>query len=325
MNKYFFKQLSVCALGVFFANATPIFGQGFGEPADKNVVLGSKKLYEHGHNQDHEGSLKDSREARDSVMVGSEMYYFVMPDKYFNKAYYDGGNYADTHLTKSKFEWVVDAPSYATAITPQNPNTATNTSPYVKIEWGTTRGNADIKIVEKPQIAVCDGAETVIPVTVISKPVIKFVTQTGAGVDPDELIKCVPLADQGGTISVNVEYPILVLTESSQVKIDYKIEFTNLEGTPSAVGPPVLDFPITVKSSSVDVNGITNITGALSLTMTDYGSYKITITKITDRIARKCNTEGEIATGDIDDLDEFTYIVVPQPSAGKTYHVPNNF
>ena len=325
MNKHYFKQLSTFALGLFFTAAAPVFGQITDDPIDKKIVYDTDKiLFEHGYNKTHTSSKDAPREDRDSVTVTSTMNYFVMPDKYFNPLYFGQSDYKATGSTKSKFDWALAASSTATAtIAPVNPNTSTTpgTSPWITATWNTT-GDATLTMKEIPQgmTSVCEGEETTIPVTVISKPVIKFIPQGDLN-DVFELAKCAPMS--GATLNAEVEYPIEVKTESDQVLIDYSIVFTPLEGPAEAVKTET-NFKITKISETVSA-GITTITGALTLKMTEYGSYEIVITKITDRIARKCNVTGEIAANAGDVLATFKYVVLPQPSAGKTYHVPNNF
>jgi len=323
MNRVIFKQLTSLIAGIFLAGMIHSFGQeNISEsPSGNNIELGGKTLYERGYN--HEAGPNAPREARDSVMIGSMMNYFVMPDRFYNSSYFGQNDYAATNLTRSRFVWEVDAPSFATAITPQIPNT-TGSSPWVKITWNNTRGDAYIKIREQPQTGLqitCDGVETTIPVTVISKPVIQFVPKGALGDEKFEIVDCIPVGEQGELLNVTVDFPITVQTESSQLMVDYELVFINLEGNRTSL-PNVSDFPITVETSSSD-NGIATITGTLSLTVSQYGAYEMTITKITDRIARKCDTEGIVV--DASNANVFTYTVIPQPRAGRTYHVPNNF
>jgi hypothetical protein len=94
------------------------------------------------------------------------------------------------------------------------------------------------------------------------------------------------------------------------VLVDYKVEKTDLYTGVTTVVATVTDAPVAVGTNSL-----------LSINFTDYGDYKITVTKITDRIARKCDMLGDLNAGQ----DVFTYSVLPQPKAGKTYHIPNNF
>jgi hypothetical protein len=156
---------------------------------------------------------------------------------------------------------------------------------------------------------------------VISKPEVKFVAQGAIGEEVFELLECIPVDEQDEPFSVIVNFPITVQTESSQVEVDYELVFIDLEGTRTS-RPDVSNTRITVVSTT-SAEGITTITGSLSLTITEYGMYEMTVTKVTDRIARKCETEGIVVAAN--NANVFTYTVIPQPRAGRTFHVPNNF
>ena len=297
MNKNCIKQLSAISLGIFLMSVAPLFGQILSEPTSNKVVLDGKNLYEHGYNSTGEDL---SREGVDTVMVGSKMNYFVMPDTYYNKAYFQQNNYFATNLTKSKFEWTVANGTFAH----QSPNTATSpgTSPWIKVTWGSTLGATTITMKEIPQglTAACDGEETTIPVFVIAKPTIGFNQVAGEYAAAD-------CYDDVTKLSAFYDFPVLVTTSSSQVLVDYSIKRTNLQGSST-------DLP--------DVTGaVVSSSGLLQIPFNDYGEYEITITKITDRIARKCDDEGSINSG----AEVFTYSVLPKPKAGKAYHVPNHF
>jgi hypothetical protein len=159
-------------------------------------------------------------------------------------------------------------------------------------------------MIEKPQglTTACDGEETVIDVLVIAKPTIKF-NQTGT-VPAYLAAGCYTDATKA---DAKYDFPITITTSSSQVEVDYTIERKDLYT--DAVTPYR-----TVTGEKVSG-------GMLNIEFDDYGEYKVTITKVTDRIARKCDVLGELT----DATKIFTYSVLPQPKAGKAYHVPNNF
>jgi len=295
MNKFCIKKLTVIILGIF-SGISFTFGQTITDtPSGNNLSLGGKTLYEHGYNSN---GLNLPREATDTVMVTSVMNYFVMPDKNYNQAYYAQNNYAATNLTESKFEWIV---ANGSSIATQTPNSATTpgTSPWIKVTWGATLGATTIKVKEVPQgiTTNCESAETTIDVFVIARPTIGFTQIGSAYVDSD----CYTNA-----ANVSYNFPVAVNTSSNQILVNYRLETTGLSGgTPTITN--ITDVPVT--------------SGILRLAFSDYGHYKVTITKITDRIARKCDVEGTISSG----ADVFTYSVLPQPETGPVYHVPNNF
>ena len=312
MNKHCIKQLSALALGIFLTNAAPLFGQtNTDTPVGNKIGLGGETLYEHGYNK--EAGPDAPREVRDTVMVGSTMNYFVMPDKFYNKLFFEQTDYSATDKTNSKFLWEVNNPSFASAITPKTVN-GTNTSPWVEIDWAAT-GNAEIKILEQPQVtgmsALCFAAETIIPVTIIAKPAITFDLPSSGTIYSD--VECVnpSVFELGGAGEVTVNYPITVSSQSGNVRIKYILTTKDIDG--NAVGTPVTKSDVWVSKT----------TGTLPLTFTGFGVYEVKITEITDHIARKCNMTGDVTTDN--NANVFTYSIVPIPTTGKTYHVPNNF
>jgi hypothetical protein len=317
MNKFFVTTLMI---GGFLIGATNSYAQLVDDPVDKKVELDAKDLYEHGYNKDNAVSQDLPREARDSVMVGSTMNYFVMPDRNYNSDYYaQGQDYMATGLTKSEFVWAVDAASFAASITAQNPN-GTGTSPWVKIVWGTTRGNAKITIEEVPVgvTGSCSGEEAEIPVTVISKPEIGFTDQADQGDPPKfEIVECQAADGSGNLVGYSLSLPVTVTTESCEIKVKYTLVHTPLGGVaqPSVEGTVQMTIV-----SEVNDGGIKTVTGILSIPVTLHGTYEVTIEEMTDRIARKCDVLGNVLAA-----DEFTYSVLPQPAKPRPFHVPNNF
>jgi hypothetical protein len=296
MKVKYSNQFVALITGIFLAGMTHSYGQISDKPNNNNLSLDGKTLYEHGYNSTGQDT---SREDRDSVMVTSVMNYFVMPDKNYNAGYYAQTGYAATNLTSSNFVWTV--PGASGTFVPQIPNPTTGTSPWIKVTWIAT-GITTIKVKEEPQglAGSCDSEETEISVVVIPKPTIGF-NQTGTP-PAYAASDCYSDAD---IATAAYDFPITVTTSSSQVLIDYSIKKTDLAGAVTTT--PVTGAPVT--------------SGTLRLTFSDYGEYEVTITRITDRIARKCDVEGDILTG----ADVFTYNVMPQPKTGPVFHIPNNF
>ena len=290
-------------LGIFlFTGIFSSIGQISDDPTNRNLTIDSKVLYEHGYNKDNFTTTPDSpREDVDSVMVTSVMNYFVMPDIFWNGAYFLQNDYQATNLTVSEFDWAVTLG----AVAAQNPNT-TGTSPWVKITWGITPGTASIVVKEIPQSssgATCDGLPTTIPVLVIPKPTIGF-NQAGtppAYFDSD----CYTISN---VASAFYDFPITVTTSSNEVLINYSVQKTDLN----------TGIVTTTSVSNIPVGAGT---GVFRVLFSDFGAYKVTITSITDRIARKCDVLGDINSG----ANEFTFNVLPAPQQGSVYHIPNNF
>lgn len=302
MNKYFFKPFFILVSGMLLMSMSQAFGQLIldDDPSGKNLPLDSKTLFEHGYNKDNV-SAKDSREDVDTVMVTSVMNYFVMPDTSYNKSYFEQSNYEATNLTKSLFEWTIGNSS---SFTHQSAN-STSTSPWIKVTWGSTLGKTTIKVKEAPQgltSPTCEGDETEIDVYVIAQPTI------GYNSTDFETSDCYTVINVG---SAYYDFPVSVTTSSSQVLVNVSIVKKDLDG--NILG--------TYTENDVPVSS-----GTFHLEFSDYGSggygiYEVTITKITDHIARKCDVEGLITSNE----DVFTYSVMPQPKTGTIYHIPNNY
>ncbi len=321
MNNKYTKKWGIIAFGLLMFGVIHVSGQAMPDPIPVTIVLDKAGYYQHGNNKNNTtiGTPDPSgRETRDSVMVSSKMKYFVAPDKFYNKTYYDQNVYTNTSITTSNFVWTIPS-AIGTLNAYENKNT-TNTSPYVTIEW-TAEGQGDITIVEKPVITglsvTCDGEPNTIPVTVIPKPNVMFGLKDGtrtaaecATFDPNE-------ADGSGNEYPIFDFPLIpastatgaVISKANKVVITYSI--TKDDGTEGG------DQTVTLASANA-------ATGQLSLKFNDFGKYVVTIKSITDRIATKCGiTTANVSTTTTD--NQFTYYVLPQPKAGKTYHVPNNF
>ena len=339
MNKYFVTSAILALLGTVSIIAQP--STITDDPNDKNITVESATLYEHGYNKANI-SAKDAREAVDSVMVTSTMNYFVMPDKYFNTDYFKQNDYGATNLTHSKFNWNMYTgnlsaipPSATPLASPSITHSVVNsngTSPWVKVTWNTV-GEFTLSMKETPQgvLGACDGLPALIPVVVINKPKIKFDTQYAEG-DDLFLTECVDPEDKkDGWDGLNnriINFPVMVTTESGNVRVDYDLIFTPLGGgspitfsnvTDKWVSTSTKELPLEIDIAALKAKGLPDNTPA-------FGSYHIEITRITDHIGRKSNVDGivDIGEGDIKE-NMFTYIILPRPTPGRTYHVPNFF
>ena len=293
------KLLIVFTLGLLLKGiAFQTFGQISDTPSGNSITL-DKNLYEHGYNSSSAGAVDSPREDIDTVMVGSSMNYFVMPDKNFNAAYYGQSSYAATASTSSRFDWTIGNSS---GFTHQTANT-TGTSPWIKVTWGTSTGSTSVAVQEVPQglPVTCVSVPTTIPVWVIAKPNIGF-TQVGSVYADSYCYDATTLA------SARYDFPVGLTTSSSQVLVDVTIVQKDL--TSGATLATTTETNVPVASGAFRLNFLGG-----------YGAYEVTITKITDRIARKCEVVGDINAGQT----LFTYSVIPQPETGTIYHVPNNF
>jgi hypothetical protein len=301
MCKNCIKQLAALSLGIFLTTGTAqTFGQTLDDnPTGKNLSLDDKTLYEHGYNSNSAEAISE-REGVDTVMVTSVMNYFVMPDKNYNKAYYAQDSYAATDLTNSKFVWTVENGS---SFEYQKAN-STETSPWIKVTWG-EKGEATITVKEEPQVvgeSCGDGNETEIPVTIIAQPTI------GYNLDGFADSNCYNDNTVGEAF---YDFPVAVTTESSQVWVTVSIKKIDFDGNDSG----------TFEETNVPVES-----GFFHLQFSDYdsggyGKYEVTITEMTDRIARKCDVLGIINSEE----NFFTYSVMPMPKTGPIFHIPNDF
>jgi hypothetical protein len=311
-------MLSFFAATALFAQAPPV-----------TVTIDTRVHYQHGNNKDFTTGTPDlPREARDSVMMGATMHYFVMPDTAFNRAYANAGK-ADadnwiggTASTKSSFAWSITPATPIGTVTPVLPNSGTSTSPHVTILWTGVSAATPVdtivfvetpkeyKGVALPAGSVCDGNPVKIPITSIHQPNVMF------GVNENSTRDTVVCAESNVGIKLNLPLAGLgaggnygsVISEASGVTIDYTIAKDG--GTPVA---ETAKFP-SLKTAAY----------RWKLPVSDYGVYEIVITKITDRIATKCNiTDNNVSLTTADNT--YTYVVMPKPASGPTYHIPNNF
>jgi hypothetical protein len=296
-------KCSVAAL--MLLSAAGVYGQE--GPTKPVKVDGTNDYYQNGYNS----SGASPREERDSVTVTSQMRYFVLPDINVSPNWYDANkeikSVTNTSDLNSTFSWTL-----------KNTLGTTNssTTPIVIINWGSTAGIDSIKVKETPKAGVpaCEGKVTSIPVAVIPLPTITF-TQVGTPLDYKDGA-CYKQSEV--TAGISYPFPITVTSRSSQIKVDYSIVFTPLNGT-AQLAIPVTDVAVTLSGG----------TGTIPISLQNgsnlYGSYEITITKITDRIARK---SGVASTGS--DLltaggsATFTYTVMKPVETGPIYRLPNN-
>jgi hypothetical protein len=299
------KQFSAVVLGLFLLGMTNAFGQINHDPLPPNnsVTLDNKTLWEHGFTS---AGVQSSDEDTDMVTVGSTMPYFIMPDQLLNVAYFAQSSYSATGLTQSTFTWEISTPANGD-ITALVPNT-TQTSPWVEIKWKVT-GTVDVTMVEG-QGGSCESDPVTIPVKVIQKPEIMFDVISGERT----FTECVP------DLNARVPYPFPVapvssgaITESSDVKITYDIDFVPLNGSPSSRDDLI-----------ADVSGTSFTLG--NAILSGYGTYTITIKEVSDKTSRKCTFDGGEDAFILGTLaqEKFVYTMLPKPTSGKAYHVPNN-
>jgi len=355
MNKYVFKMMITLMIGLFVMGGIDAYGQlnvpvegGAIDLAISNDTIIT--LRERGF--DSAGEDKSaSTEARDFVMVGSKMHYFIMPDQSFNSVYFRQDDWQATNWTKSWFDWFIppNAKGYKfvntnlvekpSEIPLANTEQVEPTSPWIIVEWGTV-GPSEIVVREFPELlftggSECSGTEPAeIPIMVINEPTIKF-TKEGALFENSF---CVPsfVDSEGDPAPYPMKFPVSVTTESPMdgninvITVYYDLIIRNLTTNDEELKPDQKGF-VTVVSSTpkneTDGRIETTIIGNLVIEATEHGHHEVTITKITDYIAEKCEMDIPVVTASVQAniTNIFTFSVMPQPRRGRIFHVPNRF
>ena len=290
--KFSIILLMFCSTSVAFGQTTP--------PPSVKIEDGGKDYYRHGYNSTGGGNTLQNpgREERDSLTVEAVMKYFVLPNPKVSPNYrYDTPtNLTDFSEVNSTFAWSLKT-------SPLGNITTGDGTPLITVTWGATPGDDELSVVETPNAgsgACGDGEPTTIPVVLIPKPTIEFVPKNSLYSDTD--CKDETTVQAG----IEVEFVMNFTTSSSQIQVDYTIH------KDGEVSP------------SVTETGIPIVDGKLTIEFDDYGSYEITITKVTDRISRKSSVDGEIATG-VSQANKFTFVMQRPIQTGPIYRLPNNY
>lgn len=291
-----------------------MFGQ---QPTSVKLETGGDDYYRHGYNKAGgpfvDPGNPEGQEIRDSVTVSAKMKYFVLPDPSISPDYDPTTTSGIIDFTKvnSEFEWQFRRAGGAAL--GENITTPAKNRPIVEIEWKNT-GVDSLVVKEIPNLgAACAGNYTVIPVAIIPKPTITF-SPVGTAYKDSACHTQAELTTGGG---VTYSFPAVATTKSSQVKIKYEV----FKPDNTSLGSDIIDFKGTVSDDLV--------TGSFTNTLlkfTEYGTYRVVITEITDRVSRKSdvnNTGAGVLTpsGSI----EFAYKVMPPVQTGPIYRIPNNY
>ena len=279
--------MKLSLLTKFYLSTLVVFFGAFAllnaQPA--SVSIESATLYQHGRNS---GGIT-AFENIDSVTLGSTTKYYVLPDAAVNASFNVITNPFDNVI--STFNWTVPValatgqddtvPAYPTA------------SHYKQVTW-TGLGADTIRVTETSAVAVggCTGLQVKTPVRVIAAPDITSVTIGNATCQTTPISVACPNATLGISCVVN---------GNKGVEIAYSI-----------TGP----------AGFTSINGTANLNNSNALTLSGHlldraGAYTLTITTVTDRIAKKC---GLLA---IAETAAATFYVTPTPKTGTTLHVPN--
>lgn len=236
-------------------------------------------------------------ENTDSVTAGGTLEYFVMPDATLNAGY----NYATNPLTglTSTFDW--SGTTGQSSITYKKSG-ATDIPNYVSILWGSTTGTYQVSVAEQAAAGCADPTPTVIPVQIIAKPTLTYPAAGGSQ------SFCSTAAD--GSTNINPAAMTVNFTSQVSGKRDMQLRYTITSVGHGTVATNVL--------ASITETSATTGTFTLASPLNNYDTYTITLTEVTDRIARKSNVTGS-PSGNL----TYTVIINRTPSTGTIYHVPN--
>ncbi len=247
---------------------------------------------EHGKNS---SGATVASENIDSVVVGSTMNYFVMPDLDVNQ---DGDGPYDYNTNKdalsSTFDWFTNPSLTITEIEPN----------YVSVDFPTSTGDYTVNVSEL-SAGGCGSDTTTIDVRVINAPEVGY-TLAGGSEDFCETGVDGSLSVSPSAMNVTINSDVI---GNQQIIISYQISSTNA----SFNGGNPVDGTVSVADGAVNF--------AISENLTHYGTYTITLTDITDRISRKPVTD---VSGSLLTNTTFTVNVTRTPSTGTIYHLPNN-
>jgi hypothetical protein len=248
----------------------------------------------HGNNS---SGVPSANETVDSVTIGGTLDYFVMPDPALNPGY----NYSVNPLTNltSTFDWTGTTGQSSVTYKKSGPTDIPN---YVQIVWGNVAGLFQISVAEQAAAGCADPTPTTVPVRLIGLPTLTYPVAGG------NQAYCSTAADGSTNITVT---PLTVnFTSSVSGNKLIQLRYTITSTSHGTVATNVL--------TSVTATSATTGTFSIASPLNFYDSYTITLTEVTDRIARKSNVVGA-PSGNL----TYTVNVNRTPSTGTIYHVPN--
>ena len=288
---------------ILFCTAGAVFGQ----TPPTSVEVEGVRYFRHGFNEDGGPFVTGSanREVRDSVTVTSTVKYFVLPNPALNPSYNVSDPLANV---RSTFTWKLVPDNLGDFV-------GDDDKAMIEVKWGNTPGAVTLSVVEVPADPTCDVIPTSIPVQVIPVPTAKHV-QNAAGQQPYYSVFCFSINDT--EVNKDWDFEIDVATHSSQVEVSYTV-------SKDGVNVPELarnNVPLGVENGDLGIE-YNRRTGTFTVPFPDLGEYVVTLTHVTDRVARKSGVDGEIP---IDAVGrQFTVRVFRELQTSPIYRVPNNF
>lgn len=239
----------------------------------------------------------------DTVAVNSVMPYSVKGDLNMHSLRALGA------LTYSNFNWALSGGgtlgSLSNNATPQAPK---DTS--VSVKWGATAGSYDLRVLESPVAAAgqpafsCTGNTTKLGIVVVANPIAVWSGAT-------------PLGGCGvANSTINVPFK---LTGTGNFDVTYTIDYKNLSGVVTAGTATTASYGdknvVTAKSFNIPV----------VIPATTYGQYTVTISKVVDRITKKCFDVSAFTSTVGTDVPSAGFVVYsyPAPTTQPIQHVKN--
>lgn len=219
-------------------------------------------------------------ESIDTVVVGSTLPYYVYPDFDFNPSFIESTP-LDSSKIDSKFFWSSDAGYVVNTVN------ATDPENYKNITWN-IKGNYAIKVTEKTDALYggCSGDYN-FKVVVLDKPTATFTSAA--------TITCPQ------TVATDISLPIkntsgVKLTTENEKHVQYTVNMSYNGGAATPVTVPAVE------------SGATSV--VVSLSSLPEGRYVFTLTKVSDRISRKCSIDGTLGA----QTTYIMYVTTPKPT-----------
>lgn len=257
-------------------------------------------LYKHTTNSvDPVGPV--AAEATDYVTKGGKTKYYVIPNQVANPSFNIATSYFNN--INSTFSWTLSVP--ANGAIAAVPSTGPN---YVEVTWGNTLGALNLNVTETASgsFGGCAGPATVTPIEIIDAPTVAYNQVSGSYSVP----AC--YADAAAAAAATYNFPVTVGGDAAKNGQNWQVKYTVSKdgGAASSEYTAPVDVTGGVASAFFTVNNTSGFSG--------FGSYVVTITKVSDKISRKSGVWSTISS-----TNTFTYVIY-QVKTGPIYHLPNN-
>jgi|WetSurSiteA1Bulk_404760.scaffolds.fasta_scaffold02973_5 hypothetical protein len=269
-----------------------------------------------GFGQAKEAALTVTQAVEQYVTVDKAMPYFVEPDIYFNPGWTAGGGWA----VVSNFAWTFSAPAPAFTITD-----ATVINPDITIN---DEGTFTLNVVETSADGCADATPTQLIIHVLAVPTFDFgsradVEQCGPITVAQDVL--FDIADNGADAAFNA---------SGDYLVDWTYNVDELSADRTTV---LVDHAGDLDATNTDDAFATSGTGKVLANQTfpvlggHITRYTFTLTGINEAVSRQSDWIAPLARGTNTNYtnypagadDTFEVIVLPAPTTGPIYHLPN--